>query len=96
MADTPNPVITIRMFESGSWFQIESEDNGPGMDEETQRRIFEPFYTTKSVGVGTGLGLSVVYLIITEAHQGKMSVMSQPGSGAKFSISLPMTSIERP
>ncbi len=69
---------------------IEISDNGPGMDEETQKRIFEPFYTTKPVGVGTGLGLSVSYFIITENHNGKLTVSSRPGQGAKFTIKLPL------
>ncbi|MBI9096991.1 MAG: PAS domain S-box protein [Spirochaetaceae bacterium] len=68
---------------------IEIEDNGPGMDEETQKRIFEPFFTTKPVGVGTGLGLSVSYFIITENHNGEMSVKSKKGVGSTFTISLP-------
>jgi len=90
IGEVADPIIKIRMYRTGHWFKIEIEDNGPGMDEEAQRRIFEPFYTTKSVGVGTGLGLSVVYFIVTEAHQGKLSVDSRPGFGAKFIIELPM------
>jgi signal transduction histidine kinase len=59
------------------------------MDKKTCKRVFEPFYTTKPVGVGTGLGLSVSYFIITENHGGEMSVESTPGSGANFIIRLP-------
>jgi signal transduction histidine kinase len=70
---------------------IEVVDNGPGMDEKTLKRVFEPFFTTKEVGVGTGLGLSVSYFIITEQHQGRLSVTSKPGQGACFSIRLPLT-----
>ncbi len=69
---------------------MEIEDNGPGMDEESRKRVFEPFYTTKPVGEGTGLGLSVSYFIITENHGGEMAVESQIGSGTKFIIRLPM------
>jgi signal transduction histidine kinase len=69
---------------------MEIEDNGPGMDEATRRRVFEPFFTTKPIGVGTGLGLSVSYFIITENHNGEMEVESQPESGAKFIIRLPV------
>lgn len=71
--------------------QLEIEDNGPGIDEEIRKRVFEPFFTTKSIGRGTGLGLSVSYFIITENHGGKMSVISQPGQGARFVIQLPVT-----
>ncbi|OQY57632.1 MAG: hypothetical protein B6245_16045 [Desulfobacteraceae bacterium 4572_88] len=69
---------------------IEIEDNGPGMDEDTLKRVFEPFFTTKAVGIGTGLGLSVSYFIITENHEGEMTVESRPGAGAKFIIRLPL------
>ena len=69
---------------------IEIEDNGPGMDESVRKRIFEPFFTTKPVGVGTGLGLSVCYFIITEIHKGEITVVSKPGKGARFVVSLPM------
>ena len=65
-------------------------DNGPGMDENTRRRVFEPFYTTKEVGVGTGLGLSVSYFIITKQHRGAMGVESTRGQGARFIIRLPI------
>ncbi|MCP4118821.1 MAG: PAS domain S-box protein [Desulfobacteraceae bacterium] len=87
-----NPRIILR-----TWFEkernmvcMELEDNGPGMVEETRKRVFEPFYTTKPVGVGTGLGLSVSYFIITEDHCGEMAVESRPGAGAKFIIRLPL------
>ena len=73
--------------------RLEIADTGPGMNKEIQKRVFEPFYTTKPVGVGTGLGLSVSYFIITENHHGKMSVESQPGLGAKFIIHLPVERI---
>nr|WP_320192254.1 PAS domain S-box protein [uncultured Desulfobacter sp.] len=69
---------------------IEIQDNGPGMDEKTRKKIFDPFFTTKPEGVGTGLGLSVSYFIITENHRGKMTVESSPGAGAKFIIRLPV------
>ncbi len=60
------------------------------MAETIRKRAFEPFYTTKPVGEGTGLGLSVSYFIISENHGGKMAVESQPGKGAKFVIRLPL------
>jgi signal transduction histidine kinase len=66
------------------------EDNGPGMSEEVRRRIFEPFFTTKEPGVGTGLGLSVSYMIITNNHKGTISAESEPGKGARFIIRLPL------
>ncbi|MBU0973548.1 MAG: HAMP domain-containing protein [Proteobacteria bacterium] len=68
---------------------VEIQDNGPGMDEETRKKIFEPFFTTKPSGMGTGLGLSVSYFIITKHHGGTMDVISQPGKGTTFIIGLP-------
>ena len=69
---------------------MEIEDNGPGMDEEIRKHIFDPFFTTKPTGVGTGLGLSVSYFIVTKNHKGEMTVESSPGVGAKFVIRLPL------
>ena len=70
---------------------ISIKDNGTGMDEETRKQILEPFFTTKPVGEGTGLGLSVSYFIITENHGGVMTVESELGVGTNFIISLPVS-----
>ena len=64
-------------------------DTGCGVDEETLKDIFDPFYTTKDVGKGTGLGLSIAHGII-EQHYGTMSVSSQPGKGTAFKVLFPM------
>jgi two-component system NtrC family sensor kinase len=69
---------------------IKIKDNGPGIDEWTQKHIFDPFFTTKETGKGTGLGLSVSYFIITEHHQGSISVESAVGEGTTFIIYLPI------
>ena len=84
------PKITLRLYEIDNNIYIDIEDNGMGMQEETRKRIFEPFYTTKTVGVGTGLGLSVSYFIIKENHKGTIQVNSIPGKGSSFTISLPL------
>lgn len=63
-------------------------DTGPGMDEKTQESIFNPFFTTKKVGSGTGLGLSVVHGIV-QSHGGDVRVESEPGKGAAFHVYLP-------
>ncbi len=87
-AKIKNPQLILRVFREENLVCIEIEDNGPGMDEATRKRVFEPFYTTKPVGFGTGLGLSVSYFIIVDDHGGKMTVESFPGQGAKFLIGL--------
>jgi len=83
------PRFILRVIPDGEMARIEIEDNGPGMDETTRKRVFEPFYTTKPVGTGTGLGMSVSYFIITENHGGSMEVESSPGKGTTFIIHLP-------
>ncbi len=93
MADSASPPphrIILRTRRQGEDAVIQVEDTGPGMDEDIRRRVFEPFYTTKAAGVGTGLGLSVSYFIITEQHQGAIAVTSTPGQGACFTIRLPL------
>lgn len=89
-AMTGQPRITLRTSCVDEVVVIEIEDNGPGMTETTRQRIFEPFYSTRAVGVGTGLGLSVAYAIVTKVHHGSIEVQSQPGSGSCFTIRLPL------
>jgi signal transduction histidine kinase len=84
------PTITLRLKRQDRYAVIEVEDNGLGMDETVRRRVFEPFFTTKEPGVGTGLGLSVSYMIITQNHKGLISVQSTPGLGTLFRIQLPL------
>ena len=83
------PCITLRLRREKDMAVIEVADNGPGMDAGHLNRIFEPFYTTKEVGVGTGLGLSVSYFIITNNHNGFLFAESSAGQGATFIIRLP-------
>jgi PAS domain S-box-containing protein len=89
-AETPCFILRLAHEPETNQIHIEIEDNGPGMNEATRRRVFEPFFTTKPPDRGTGLGLSVSYFIITENHDGEMTVQSTPDQGTKFVINLPV------
>jgi signal transduction histidine kinase len=89
LADAENPKITIFQQVEARFLKIAVTDNGPGMDKETQRNIFVPFFTTKESGSGIGLSLSRQIL---RAHQGSLHVSSQPGQGTTFELRLPLTS----
>ncbi|MBE9030594.1 ammonium transporter [filamentous cyanobacterium LEGE 11480] len=69
---------------------ISIRDNGSGLEHERQSQIFDPFYTTKSVGQGTGLGLTISHQIIVDQHQGQITCNSTPDNGAEFVIILPI------
>jgi signal transduction histidine kinase len=81
--------IRIRIGVEGAQVRVEIEDTGSGIAPEHLARIFDPGFTTKGVGVGTGLGLPICHQIVT-AHAGTISVTSQPGVGSTFSVRLPL------
>lgn len=68
---------------------ISIKDNGIGMSPEVQANIFNPFFTTKPVGQGTGMGLPISYQIVTKNHQGELTFTSVFGEGTEFIIQLP-------
>lgn len=70
--------------------EIRIADNGPGMPEEVKQRIFDAFFTTKPVGKGTGMGLSISYQIIVEKHKGELQCVSKEGSGTEFILKIPI------
>ncbi len=82
-------IITLRTDHNESEVWIEVSDTGEGIAEDKLKHIFEPFYTTKPVGVGTGLGLSLSYTIIKK-HHGRIEVASEPGNGTRFTLFLPI------
>jgi two-component system NtrC family sensor kinase len=82
--------ITIRTRPmAGDWVGISIADNGKGMSEQTLKRLFDPFFTSKPVGKGTGIGMAISYQIITEGHNGTLDVSSQPGQGSEVTIEHP-------
>src|SRR5690606_20209124 len=84
-------VITTRM--NGSQVQVSFADDGPGVPPELRSRVFEPFFTTREVGSGQGMGLSIVYGVVTN-HGGRTWVEAS-SPGATFVIELPIGSGER-
>ncbi|MFD2722026.1 ATP-binding protein [Hymenobacter monticola] len=84
------PTVTVSTKQAGPQVEIRVRDNGTGMPEEVKTKIFQPFFTTKPTGEGTGLGLSLSYDIISKAHGGTLTVESQPGNFTEFLISLPL------
>ncbi len=74
---------------TGSYVRMDVSDTGPGMDKKIMDRIFQPFFTTKRPGEGTGMGLSVVHGIVKE-HGGAVTVSSEIGKGSTFSVFLPL------
>lgn len=85
------PIIRITTnIHQPNWVIIRIFDNGFGISEEIQRKIYDPFFTTKTVGKGVGLGLSISYQIIVEKHGGKLNCLSAYGQGTTFQIEIPI------
>ena len=88
---TDHPRIYIRtQLLAPNQVTIRIADNGLGIPEEIKNQLFNPFFTTKPVGKGTGMGLAISYQIITERHSGSIECISQPGVGAEFVIRIPL------
>jgi signal transduction histidine kinase len=88
-ASPPGSEVTLNATVEGSKLHISVVDHGPGIAETDLDRIFEPFYTTKAPGEGTGLGLALVCTMV-EAHGGTVSVSSKVGEGSEFIVRLPV------
>ncbi|GAB3989484.1 hypothetical protein GCM10028807_14490 [Spirosoma daeguense] len=86
------PTVEVRTQRLADNVVIQVRDNGTGISEPVKAKIFQPFFTTKPTGEGTGLGLSLSYDIITKGHGGTLTVKSQQGTGTEFVIHLPIRS----
>jgi signal transduction histidine kinase len=89
VGEVDEPRITLRTSCEGDRVLVEVADNGPGVPVELQAHVFEPYFTTKGVGAGSGLGLDVSYRIVVGRHGGDIRVVSRPGD-TRFQIRLPM------
>ena len=85
------PEVTLTVKRLGQVVEIRVKDNGTGIPPAIRDKIFQPFFTTKPTGMGTGLGLSLSYDIITKLHQGNIICQSREGEGTEFIIRLPVT-----
>jgi len=89
-----NPgIIRIRTEVEGNFAVIRISDNGTGITDQVKQRIFDPFYTTKPIGSGTGMGLAISHSIIVEKHQGEIKCLSV-GKGTEFIIKIPIQRTE--
>ena len=84
------PKVRVSTKQEGSNIIITISDNGSGIPEEIKEKIFQPFFTTKVTGDGTGLGLSLSFDIITKGHGGELKVNSTLNKGSEFIIKLPI------
>mgnify|MGYP003815679861 FL=1 len=83
------PMIEVCTKNLGNAIEIKVRDNGNGVPQKVLDKIFQPFFTTKPTGEGTGLGLSMSYEIITKGHGGQLVVDTKEGAYAEFRITLP-------
>jgi signal transduction histidine kinase len=88
-SDGFEPLLTASTKNLGSKVEIRIRDNGTGIPAEVKEKMFNPFFTTKPAGEGTGLGLSMSHDIIVKQHGGKIDVETEPGAFTEFIITLP-------
>jgi signal transduction histidine kinase len=85
-----NPSVVVSTQQTDNQIIIKVKDNGIGMSEATKAKVFQPFFTTKPTGEGTGLGLSLSYDIVVKGHGGTLEVESNEGLGSAFILALPI------
>jgi signal transduction histidine kinase len=83
------PTVTVASRKDNGRVELKVTDNGSGIPQKVLEKIFQPFFTTKPTGQGTGLGLSLSYDIITKGHGGEIKVETKEGEGTSFIVSLP-------
>jgi signal transduction histidine kinase len=84
-----DPIVTVTTKKDNGKIEIKVKDNGNGIPQKVLDKIFQPFFTTKPTGQGTGLGLSLAYDIVTKGHGGELKVETKEGEGSEFIIQLP-------
>lgn len=90
LSESYSPTVTVSTKHLKNAVEIRIRDNGTGIPESLKAKIFQPFFTTKPTGQGTGLGLSLAYDIVTKGHGGTMEVETKEGEGTEFLIKLPV------
>ncbi|MDB4303426.1 HAMP domain-containing histidine kinase, partial [Desulfosarcina sp.] len=86
------PIVLVSTKKIENHIEVRVNDNGDGIPDEIKEKIFQPFFTTKPTGEGTGLGLSLAYDIIKKGHGGELKVETKEGEGTTFLISIPTKS----
>ncbi len=86
-------MIEVSTFENDDLAVVSVTDNGSGIDDSIKARVFDPFFTSKDVGKGTGQGLAIAYDIIVEKHGGSIEFESTPGQGTTFTVKLPLKAV---
>jgi signal transduction histidine kinase len=94
--DLPRGLIRIETHQSDGMVKITVSDNGTGMPEDVRQRVFEPFFSTKAAGEGSGQGLAICRSIVTEQHGGEIELWTDVGEGTRFTIRLPIDPIKSP
>jgi signal transduction histidine kinase len=92
LSESYAPTVSVSTKQLENTVEIRIKDNGTGIPDSVKAKIFQPFFTTKPTGQGTGLGLSLAYDIVTKGHGGTMEVGSKEGNGTEFIIKLPVVS----
>jgi signal transduction histidine kinase len=83
----PKVIVSTKRLDDR--IEVRVKDNGPGIPESIKEKVFQPFFTTKPTGQGTGLGLSLAYDIVTKLHGGELKLETKVGEGSEFVIVLP-------